>query len=146
MVKRKHGDPEGTIFGSDEEYFAESKDYPVVKIMYYILINMPWKSKVVLDRERFLKARRELWKKGYISDSEKMRYSFPETLAELKNKWHVISTLPSTVDNRMVKLINPDADIFNIVLKKVDPNAKQRKDFLEKQGKALTDLVKKGEI
>ena len=52
MVKKKHGDPEGTIFGSDEEYFAESKDYPVVKIMYYILINMPWKSKVVLVFKR----------------------------------------------------------------------------------------------
>ena len=146
MAKRKHGDPQGTLFGSSEEYFAESKDYPVLKIMYYIFSNMPWRSKVVLDRSRFLEARRELCKRGYITNSDKSRYSFPEALAELKNKWHAIASLPSTIDNRTVKLINPEADIFGIVLKKIDPDAKQRRDFLDTQGKALTDLIRKGKI
>ena len=67
-------------------------------------------------------------------------------LASLKNSWRVINVLPSTIDDRTVKLVDPDCYIIDKILKEIDPEQRLKQDYIKAKGVVLNELIRKGEI
>ncbi len=140
-------DPENVLFGSLNEYMIESKDRIWYKALVIVYLEKRRPLDFVVTSSDYYEAIDLLSKTDAIkSKNYKSMVPFSKFCIYCADKLRNLhyTSMKKLDDDVVLRFRN--TDVLDKTSAKIDPDAKQRRDFLDTQGRALTDLIKKGEI
>lgn len=144
MIER---DPEDALFGSLSEYAMKSKDKIWYKALMIVYFDKGFPLDFVVTSAEYYDAINFLSMIGVIkSRNYKSMLPFSKLCVYCVDKLRNTHYIPMKCLDDSVILRFKNTEVFDKTSKKIDPEAKQKKDFLETQGRALRKLVERGEI